>query len=39
MGITLGQPSDLGGLLERMDESPLQIERVSQDSPLFRMFV
>lgn len=39
VGITLGQPSDLGGLLERMDESPLQIERVSQDSPLFRMFV
>jgi threonine dehydratase len=39
VGITLGRPSDLGGLLERMDESPLQIERVSQDSPLFRMFV
>ena len=39
VGVTLGQPSDLGGLLERMDESPLQIERVSQDSPLFRMFV
>ena len=39
VGITLGRAEDLTGLLERMDESPLEIERVSQDSPLFRMFV
>jgi threonine dehydratase len=39
VGITLGSQEDLGPLLERMDASPLEIERVSQDSPLFRMFV
>lgn len=39
VGITLGRAEDLPALLERMDESPLEIERVSQDSPLFRMFV
>ena len=39
VGITLGCAQDLPGLLERMDASPLEIERVSQDSPLFRMFV
>lgn len=39
VGITLGGPRDLAGLLERMDASPLQIEKVNQDSPLFRMFV
>ena len=39
VGITLGRPDDLAGLLERMDASPLQIEKVPQDSPLFRMFV
>lgn len=39
VGVTLGRAEDLPGLLHRMDESPLQIEQVSQDSPLFRMFV
>lgn len=39
VGITLGRSEDLPGLLSRMEDSPLEIERVSQDSPLFRMFV
>lgn len=39
VGITLGSKDDLPGLLERMEASPLEIEQVSQDSPLFRMFV
>ncbi|MCQ9387076.1 threonine ammonia-lyase IlvA [Brevibacterium sp. 50QC2O2] len=39
VGITLGAASDLPGLLQRMDASPLEIEQVGQDSPLFRMFV
>ncbi len=34
VGIELEQASDLGGLLERMRESPLSIERVPPDSPL-----
>ena len=39
VGITLGQAQSLPGLLARMDASPLEIEKVSHDSPLFRMFV
>ncbi|GAA4284492.1 threonine ammonia-lyase IlvA [Brevibacterium daeguense] len=39
VGITLGSAADLPGLLERMAASPLQIETVGQDSPLFRLFV
>ena len=39
VGITLGRAADLEGLLERMDASPIEIEVVSPDSPLFRMFV
>ncbi|MYM20325.1 threonine ammonia-lyase IlvA [Brevibacterium sp. 5221] len=39
VGVTLGHAGDLAALLERMDASPLQIEKVAQDSPLFRMFV
>ena len=34
VGIELEQPSDLVGLLGRMDVSPLSIERVPPDSPL-----
>jgi threonine dehydratase len=34
VGIELEQLGDLDGLLERMDESPLSIERVPPDSPL-----
>ena len=39
VGITLGNADDLPGLLQRMDESPLEIEKVGEDSPLFHMFV
>lgn len=39
VGITLGSAEDLPSLLERMDESPLEIEKVDEDSPLFHMFV
>lgn len=39
VGITLGRAEDLPGLLERMEASPVEIEQVSQDSPLFRLFV
>ncbi len=35
VGIELERADDLGALLARMDESPLQIERVSPGSPLF----
>jgi threonine dehydratase len=34
VGIELEQESDLAGLLARMEESPLSIERVPADSPL-----
>jgi threonine dehydratase len=34
VGIELEQSSDLGGLLDRMEASPLSIERVPPDSPL-----
>ncbi|WP_349827019.1 threonine ammonia-lyase IlvA [Brevibacterium litoralis] len=37
VGITLGAAEDLPALLRRMAESPLEIEKVEQDSPLFRM--
>lgn len=37
VGLTLGYKDDLPGLLERMEASPLDIERVTQDSPLFKM--
>jgi threonine dehydratase len=36
VGIELGQPSDLDGLLERMAAAPPKIERIPPDSPLFR---
>lgn len=35
VGIELGDPADLGPLLERMAASPVQIERIPPDSPLF----
>jgi threonine dehydratase len=35
VGIELDRPGDLPGLLERMDASPLHIERVPPGSPLF----
>jgi threonine dehydratase len=35
VGIDLERPSDLARLLDRMDASPLQIERVPPGSPLF----
>jgi len=34
VGVELEQASDLGGLLGRMEASPLSIERVPPDSPL-----
>ncbi|GAB3043724.1 threonine ammonia-lyase IlvA [Sediminivirga luteola] len=38
VGVTLGRAEDLDALLRRMEASPLEIERVTPDSPLFRMF-
>ena len=35
VGIELERADDLGGLLERMERSPLQIEQVPAGSPLF----
>lgn len=37
VGLTLGHKDDLPSLLERMEASPLEIERVTHDSPLFKM--
>ena len=37
VGLELGDPEDLLPLLARMDASPLAIERVDPDSPLFRV--
>lgn len=39
VGVTLGQKEDLPGLLRRMEDSPIQIEKVSPDSALFRIFI
>jgi len=39
VGIELARSADLGGLLDRMAASPLQIERVSPGSPLFTFLV
>ncbi len=38
VGIQLGAAEDLPGLLERMEYSQIEIERVHQNSPLFRLF-
>ncbi|MGO1167196.1 MAG: threonine ammonia-lyase IlvA [Janibacter sp.] len=37
VGLELGEPDDLLPLLARMDTSPLAIETIPPDSPLFRM--
>jgi threonine dehydratase len=37
VGLELGDPDELGPLLARMDASPLRIERIPTDSPLFRL--
>lgn len=38
VGIELGNAEDLPNLLERMDSSRIEIERVHQHSPMFRLF-
>ncbi|WP_328607163.1 threonine ammonia-lyase IlvA [Amycolatopsis sp. NBC_00345] len=35
IGIEIARPTDLSGLLARLDASPLQVERVTSGSPLF----
>ena len=39
VGIELGTASDLQPLLDRMNASPLVIERVPPDSPMFRFIL
>ncbi|WP_297548367.1 threonine ammonia-lyase IlvA [Amycolatopsis sp.] len=39
IGIEVARASDLGGLLERLDHSPLQVERVEPGSPLFHFLL
>jgi threonine dehydratase len=39
VGIELGRPEDLPGLLERMRLAPPKIERIPNDSPLFRFLL
>ncbi|GAB95870.1 threonine dehydratase [Kineosphaera limosa NBRC 100340] len=39
VGIELGRPDDLDGLLQRMDESSLVVERIPADSPAYRYLV
>ncbi|WP_181780740.1 threonine ammonia-lyase IlvA [Pseudonocardia pini] len=39
VGIELGDPADLGPLLQRMEAAPPQIERIPPDSPLFRFLM
>lgn len=39
IGIELSTPADLHGLLERMEASPLHVERVEPDSPVFRFLL
>ncbi|MDP9434252.1 MAG: pyridoxal-phosphate dependent enzyme, partial [Actinomycetota bacterium] len=39
VGIELGRPEDLDGLLQRMDAAPPHIERVEPDSPAFRFLL
>jgi threonine dehydratase len=38
VGIQLGAAEDLPNLLERMESSQIEIERVHQNSPMFRLF-
>ncbi|MEU0534681.1 threonine ammonia-lyase IlvA [Amycolatopsis tolypomycina] len=39
VGIEIARPSDLAGLLARMDASPLQVERIEPGSPLFHFLL
>jgi len=39
VGIELGRPEDLPGLLRRLDAAPPKITRVPADSPLFRFLL
>nr|WP_092605545.1 threonine ammonia-lyase IlvA [Raineyella antarctica] len=39
VGIELGEPTDLAGLLARMDASPISCERLTEDSPAYRFLV
>jgi threonine dehydratase len=39
VGIEIARPSDLPGLLARMDASPLQVERIEPGSPLFHFLL
>jgi threonine dehydratase len=39
IGIEIARPSDLPGLLERMDRSPLQAEQVEPGSPMFHFLL
>lgn len=39
VGIELGSPEDLQPLLERMERSPIEVERIPPDSPLFRFIL
>ncbi|HJF78002.1 MAG TPA: threonine dehydratase, partial [Brevibacterium linens] len=38
VGIQLGYAEDLPNLLERMEASSIEVERVHQNSPMFRLF-
>lgn len=37
VGIELGRPQDLAGLLDRIHSSPVDIERIEPDSPFYRL--
>ncbi|MDI5980428.1 threonine ammonia-lyase IlvA [Amycolatopsis magusensis] len=39
IGIEIERPADLPGLLDRLDASPLQVERVEPGSPLFHFLL
>ena len=39
VGIEIGRPGDLAGLLERMEAAPLTIERIDPESPEFRFLI
>ena len=39
VGIELGDPSTLPGLLERIDHSPIKAERVDPSSPFYRFML
>lgn len=39
VGVELGTAGDLPGLLQRMEHSPMQVERVEPDSPFYRFLV